>query len=304
VNFSYSLSYSKMPSGQCSSRRLDDPLRLTTRDDKMWARKVEWAQHHGMTIMKCPCNRCAGKVKLVLLATIRGHLILNGKHPLFRVWKGPCPLDDYDEEWAATSRISTQTPMQPVEEGVHVGQLLEDLFPSANVEQVGMEEAALNLNSGEDGVRGLGMVHKVCEIMEELSTVLDSMAAHGDLNAKEDTRNNDEVFVADDHNDVTSEVQHLRESCQPLYKGAKSSMLAATLFLMNVCMVHGVSNKFVDELLALLHKHLLPLDNCLPPTSMHVLMVMYCFVSNTRHWIPVRNVGLHDLRNMDNPVWQ
>ncbi len=35
---------------------------------------------------------------------------------------------------------------------------------------------------------------------------------------------------------------------------------------MNVCMVHGVSNKFVDELLALLHKHLVPLDNCLTPT--------------------------------------
>jgi hypothetical protein len=58
----------------------------------------------------------------------------------------------------------------------------------------------------------------------------------------------------------------VREACQPLYKGAKSLMLAATLFLMNVCMVHGVSNKFVDELLALLHKHLLPPDNCLPPT--------------------------------------
>jgi hypothetical protein len=43
-------------------------------------------------------------------------------------------------------------------------------------------------------------------------------------------------------------------------------MLATTFLLMNVCKVHGVSNKFVDELLTLLHKHLLPLDNCLPPT--------------------------------------
>ncbi len=73
------------------------------------------------------------------------------------------------------------------------------------------------------------------------------------------------MLVVNDH-DVASEAQHLREACQPLYKGAKSSMLVATLLLMNVCMVHGVSNKFVDELLALLHKHLLPLDNCLPPT--------------------------------------
>jgi hypothetical protein len=65
------------------------------------------------------------------------------------------------------------------------------------------------MNSGEDGVGGLGMVHEVCEIMEELSTVFDSMAVHGDLNAEEDTRNNDEGLVADDHDDVASEAQHL-----------------------------------------------------------------------------------------------
>jgi hypothetical protein len=86
---------------------------------------------------------------------------------------------------------------------------LEDLFPSANVEQVGMEEAALNLNLGEAGVGGLGMVHEVCEIMEELSTVLDSMAVHGDFNVEEDTGNNDEKLVANDHDDVASEAQHL-----------------------------------------------------------------------------------------------
>jgi hypothetical protein len=76
-----------MPSGQCSSRRLNDLLRLTTRNDKMWAREVEWAQHCGITRMRCPCNRCARKVKLVLLATVRGHLILNGRHPLLRFGK-------------------------------------------------------------------------------------------------------------------------------------------------------------------------------------------------------------------------
>jgi hypothetical protein len=73
--------------------------------------------------MRCPCNRCAGKVKLVLLAIVRGHLILNGRHPLFRVWKGPNLLDDSNEEWAAASRISTQTPIQLVDEGVQVEML-------------------------------------------------------------------------------------------------------------------------------------------------------------------------------------
>ncbi len=42
---------------------------------------------------------------------------------------------------------------------------------------------------------------------------------------------------------------------------------------MNVCHVHGVSNKFVDELLALLHLHLLPRDNCLP-SSMYRAKVL------------------------------
>jgi hypothetical protein len=31
-----------------------------------------------------------------------------------------------------------------------------------------MEEATLNLKSREDGVAGLGTMHEVCEIMEEL----------------------------------------------------------------------------------------------------------------------------------------
>jgi hypothetical protein len=53
------------------------------------------------------------------------------------------------------------------------------------------------------------MVHEVCEIMEELSTVPDSMAMHGDLNAEEDAGNNDERIVADDHDDVASETEHL-----------------------------------------------------------------------------------------------
>ncbi len=35
------------------------------------------------------------------------------------------------------------------------------------------------------------------------------------------------------------------------------------MLLMNVCQVHGVLNKFVNELLALLHLHLLSKDNCL-----------------------------------------
>jgi hypothetical protein len=40
------------------------------------------------------------------------------------------------------------------------------------------------------------------------------------------------------------------------------------MLFMNVCIVHGVHNKFVVELLSLLHKYLFPQGNCLP-TNMY-----------------------------------
>ncbi len=61
----------------------------------------------------------------------------------------------------------------------------------------------------------------------------------------------------------------LSEACCPLYTRARCSKLSATLILMNICTTHGCSNKFLDELLSILHKFILPVDNCLPPTMYH-----------------------------------
>ena len=51
-----------------------------------------------------------------------------------------------------------------------------------------------------------------------------------------------------------------------LYEGARSSKLAATILLMNLCTVHGVTNQCANELFSLLHSHLLPENNTLPQT--------------------------------------
>ncbi len=75
-------------------------------------------------------------------------------------------------------------------------------------------------------------------------------------------------LVASD-DDISIEANCLWETCQPLYNGARCTKLTSILLLMNVCTVHGISNKFMEELLTLLHKHLLPKDNLLPP-SMYV----------------------------------
>jgi hypothetical protein len=49
-----------------------------------------------------------------------------------------------------------------------------------------------------------------------------------------------------------------------LYMGAKSSKVAATILLLNLYSIHGVSNCFVDELFSILYGHILPEGNSLP----------------------------------------
>lgn len=74
--------------------------------------------------------------------------------------------------------------------------------------------------------------------------------------------------------DCGENLARLKEACQPLYPCAHSTKLADTMLLMNIRTIHGVNNKFVDELLSLLHKHLLPPDNCLPSNTYHVKVLI------------------------------
>jgi hypothetical protein len=53
----------------------------------------------------------------------------------------------------------------------------------------------------------------------------------------------------------------------PLYEGFVTSMLSATLLLLNLSTVHGVTHTFVDELFSLWQEELLPKNNKLPTTS-------------------------------------
>jgi hypothetical protein len=111
------------------------------------------------------------------------------------------------------------------------------------------------------------MVQQAFSIMEQLATILENMLKQLNLPLDDDgaEANNPEQPEAPtaDQDDFSDEANALREACESLYTGAHSTKLAATMLLMNMCQVHGVSNKFVDELLALLHLHLLPRDNCL-----------------------------------------
>ncbi len=55
----------------------------------------------------------------------------------------------------------------------------------------------------------------------------------------------------------------LEDVMKELYADSKCTKLVTTIFLMNLCSIHGINYKFVDELFAFLCHHLLPKPNCL-----------------------------------------
>ncbi len=55
----------------------------------------------------------------------------------------------------------------------------------------------------------------------------------------------------------------LQQAYIPLYQWAWCSKFATTMTLVNMCIIHGCSNMFVNALFSLLHKFILPVDNCL-----------------------------------------
>ncbi len=159
------------------SMPLDDPRRQKTRDDKLWKREFTLATQHGVDKMRCPCAKCEGRGRLVLLRTVKNHLVLNGRHPLFRVWKGPCSTDHSDEEWVEASRatvnpMQTQVEVEVVDEAVNVNQLLDDLFQMPEEEHEGERVASLSSDHNVEGMEVTGMVQNAIKIMEELTHCL------------------------------------------------------------------------------------------------------------------------------------
>jgi hypothetical protein len=107
------------------SMPIDDPKRQKTRDDKLWKREFTWATQHGVDKIRCPCPKCEGRGRLVLLRTVKNHLVLNKKHPQFKVWKGLGPTDHSNEKWVEASReainpMQTEVEVEVVDEVMNV----------------------------------------------------------------------------------------------------------------------------------------------------------------------------------------
>ena len=74
----------------------------------------------------------------------------------------------------------------------------------------------------------------------------------------------DAATEGDDAQETAFDANALEDSMEALYEGARSSKLAATILLMNLCTVHEVTNQCANELFSILHLHILPERNTLP----------------------------------------
>jgi hypothetical protein len=200
--------------------------------------------------MQCPCIECHGHRKL-LLKIVREYLILNGRDPNFRVWRGPGKRDLSDEEWEGN--MCTRNQQLQVEPNSQVDMrrmvdnaFMEEPFPP-DVEEIVHDVVTGAFDLGDS-------VHEECNDGSregDGASLLDQgVTSAEDIEGHENSDGFDPTM--------------LEEAIQELYKGSRSTKLAATILLMNLYTVHEVSNNFADELFTILHRHLLPKGNILP----------------------------------------
>jgi hypothetical protein len=189
----------------------------------------------------------------VRLHVVREHLIRNGRDSEFRVWRGPGDRDSSNEEWEQDFWRPEQDATVVLDEQIDTRNMINDTFQQCN-----------DPDSVEDRVQ---------EAVADAFTIADNI--HDQCRSSENW--NEPCFVdlveddvpldgddAEDEGDANFDPHALPAAVRDLYTGAKSSTLAATILLLNLCTIHGMSNCFVDELFSILHGHILPESNSLP----------------------------------------
>jgi hypothetical protein len=155
----------------------------------------------------------------------------------------------------------TESTIVQLDEGVHMETMLEHLVqPTPNMDRAQQFENQL----GVANMASTHVVHEVFSIVDQLAIVLENMPRTFEGNVEDGPPANGMGTTNVNDEDSGVHLIGLQKACQSLYPSARPTML-----LMNICTVHGVSNKFVDELLSLLHKYLLPPNNCLSSNMYH-----------------------------------
>ena len=203
---------------------------------------------------------------MFLLRNVREHLIRNGRAPDCRIWRGPGACDSLDEEWEQEFWGPNVPAPQELDAAVDTrGMLQQALGPGP--------DSPSSAERVQEEVRDAFAIADSTH--EEFMEAGDGDAAEeeechdSDAAEEEECRNSDhalDLAAAEDVGDPNFQARILQDSLQHLYEGAWSSQLVATVLLMNLCTVHGISNQCANELFNLLYSHILPENNTLPRT--------------------------------------
>lgn len=231
--------------------------------------------------------------------TVEKHLMENGRHPSLRRWRGPGARNNSDDEWDDHVRSNgASVPRCPVDRNVGLQRMFEnvnaippEVVPPGSEDHGGSPAEEQHLPDLATNWEHAELDHHVMEVVQQTQTIVENVQAEADSMQEREgmaaasvpgdspagLEMDDDAAGPDDTPLDAVQDLNLTDvllSCHPLYAGASVTKLAATMLIMTICTMHGVSNKFVDELLCLLHKYILPVPNSLPTNMYHAKVLV------------------------------
>jgi len=138
----------------------------------------------------------------------------------------------------------------------------DDVVEDYNNEAEDMQERVPD-SATVPGVEDEGVSAPALEVQRQVMEAFDrGDALHLEVGEAGDVLDDDET--ESDNMDGLEELYD--QATTPVFVGSKTSVVSATIVIMNMCTVFRVSNRFTDELLRYLATDLLPQDNKLPQT--------------------------------------
>ena len=203
----------------------------------------------------CPCRNCHGG-RCRSIHVIRKHHVAVGRDPfLTKSLLGGDPLNGYPPNGLWVEDVAYDDDIIDVHADIEEDTaVIEDNVREA--ESLDADDVALS-EEGDSPIDGAHDVQRqVLEALDRGDTL------HAEIMASNNAPEDDDP---DAYTNSMEDMQRLYEhATTALYAGASSSILSATIIIMNMCVLFRVSNKFTDELLQYLATDLLPRGNRMP----------------------------------------
>jgi hypothetical protein len=204
-------------------------------EDMIQETEFRVAYERGYDSYLSPCRSCHGG-RRYSLQTIKTHLRVNGR-----------------DEMLNFSMLGGDPPQGYPREGIHVH---------------GQDKVIEDRNVFDDGVPGNEYAEQLDPFHDVQRNLFDAFDV-GDRIREETPHREDVCDGQEAEYDLLSEKLELLEelyvhASKQLYAGLNISVISATIVIINMAVIHGVSNAYVDELLKYLATVLLPVGNLLP----------------------------------------